>query len=90
MDITLTTEQAQLVQQKLQSGQYHTVDDLLTQAFQLLEEWDEHSMINDLDWIESTQPKVDAAIRSLETKGGNDGEAVVNHLLDKFRQARES
>jgi antitoxin ParD1/3/4 len=40
--------------------------------------------------IESTRQKVDAAIRSLEQKGGMDGETAVNQLLDKFQQARQS
>ncbi len=41
MNITLTTEHEQFIQQKLQSGRYKTVNELLVQAFQLLEEWDE-------------------------------------------------
>jgi len=90
MDITLTTEQAQIIQQKLQSGRYPTIDDLLTQAFQLLDDWDEHSITEDPTWIESTRQKVDVAIQSLESNGGHDGETVVNQLLDKFRQARKA
>ncbi|MBW4621206.1 MAG: hypothetical protein KME17_17860 [Cyanosarcina radialis HA8281-LM2] len=90
MNITLTPEQAQIVQQKLQSGRYETLDDLLAQAFQLLDDWEEHSLTEDPAWIESTRQKVDAAIRSLEQKGGTDGETAVNQLLDKFQQARQS
>jgi antitoxin ParD1/3/4 len=41
MNISLTAEHEQFIQQKLQSGRYETVNDLLMQAFQLLEEWDE-------------------------------------------------
>jgi antitoxin ParD1/3/4 len=33
MNITLTPEQSQMVQQKLQSGRYQNLDDLLLQAF---------------------------------------------------------
>jgi antitoxin ParD1/3/4 len=90
MNITLTPEQAQIVQQKLQSGRYETLDDLLAQAFQLLDDWEEHSLTEDPGWIESTRQKVDAAIRSLEQKGGTDGETAVNQLLAKFQQARQS
>jgi antitoxin ParD1/3/4 len=89
MNITLTPEQAQIIQQKLQSGRYQTLDDLLAQAFQLLDDWEEHSLTEDPAWIESTRQKVDAAIQSLEQNGGTDGETVVNQLLDKFRQARQ-
>jgi antitoxin ParD1/3/4 len=90
MDITLTPEQTQIIQQKLQSGRYQTIDDVLTQAFQLLDDWEEHSITEDPTWIASTRQKVDAAIQSLELNGGHDGETVVNQLLDKFRQARET
>jgi antitoxin ParD1/3/4 len=90
VNITLTPEQAEIIQQKLQSGRYKSVDDLLAQAFQLLDDWDEHSLIEDPEWIESTRQKVDEAILSLEANGGTDGETVVNQMLDKFRQARES
>jgi antitoxin ParD1/3/4 len=90
VNITLTPEQAEIIQQKLRSGRYKSIDDILTQAFQLLEDWDEDSLIEDPDWIESTRQKVDEAILSLEANGGSDGEMVVNQMLDKFRQARES
>lgn len=90
MNITLTPEQAQILQQKLQSGRYQTLDDLLAQAFQLLDDWEEQSLTEDYTWIDSTRQKVDAAIQSLEQNGGTDGEIVVHQLLDKFRQARQS
>ena len=41
MNITLTPEHEELVRQKLQGGRYDTVEELLVQAFQLLEEWDD-------------------------------------------------
>jgi antitoxin ParD1/3/4 len=90
MNITLTPAQARIVQQKLQNGCYETIDDLLSQAFQLLEDWEEHSVAEDPAWIASTRQKVEAAIQPLERNGGTDGEIVVNQLLDKFRQAREA
>jgi antitoxin ParD1/3/4 len=90
MNITLTPEQSQLVQQKLQSGRYQNLDDLLLQAFQLLDDWEEHSLTESPDWIASTRTKVDAAIASIAANGGNDGETAISQLLDKFRQAREA
>jgi antitoxin ParD1/3/4 len=90
MNITLTPEQSQMVQQKLQSSRYQNLDDLLLQAFQLLDDWEEHSLIESPDWIAATRTKVDAAIASIAANGGNDGEAAISQLLDKFRQAREA
>jgi antitoxin ParD1/3/4 len=88
MNITLTPEQSKIIQQKIESGRYQNIDDLLIQAFQLLDDWEEHSLTESPDWISSTRVKVDAAIESLATNGGSDGETVVNQLLDKFRQVR--
>ena len=90
MNITLTLEQSQIVAQKLQSGRYQNMDDLFLQAFQLLDDWEEHSLTESPDWIATTRTKVDAAISSLATNGGNDGETAVSQLLDKFRQARKT
>lgn len=41
MNLLLTAEHEQFIKQKLQSGRYSSVNELLVQAFQLLEEWDE-------------------------------------------------
>ncbi len=90
MNITLTPEQSRLIEQKLQSGRYQNLDDLLIQAFQLLDDWEEHSLTESPDWIAATRTKVDAAIESIAANGGNDGETAISQLLDKFRQAREA
>jgi antitoxin ParD1/3/4 len=90
MNITLSTEQAEIIQRKLQSGRYQTIEDLMAQALQLLDDWDEHDLAEDPTWINATRQKVDSAVKSIETNGGHDGEAVVNQFLDKFRQARET
>ncbi len=90
MNITLTPEQSQIVAQKLQSGRYQNMDDLFIQAFQLLDDWEEHSLTESPDWIATTRTKVDAAISSLATNCGNDGETAVSQMLDQFRQAREA
>jgi hypothetical protein len=50
----------------------------------------DHSLTESPDWIATTRTKVDTAISSLAANGGNDGEAAVSQLLDKFRQAREA
>jgi antitoxin ParD1/3/4 len=89
MNILLTPEQAEIIQQKLQSG-HQNVNDAIDRAIQLLDEWDENTLAEDADWIASTQQKVDLAIDSLGANGVTDGTIVVNWLLDKFRQARQS
>jgi antitoxin ParD1/3/4 len=90
MNVTLTPEQSKIIQVKLQSGRYQTIEEVLAQALLLLDDWDELSLTDDPAWIESTRGKVDEAVKSLAENGGTDGETAVNRLLDKFRQARES
>jgi antitoxin ParD1/3/4 len=89
MNITLTPEQAAAVQRKLQSDRYQDVDELLVQAFELLDEWEEQDLTQDPAWIVATSQKVDEATKSLAINGGSDGETVVNQLLEQFSQARK-
>ncbi len=89
MNVTLTPEQSKIIQVKLQSGRYQTIEEVLAQALPLLDDWDELSLTDDTAWIESTRGKVDEAVRSLAENGGTDGETVVDRLLDKFRQAHQ-
>ena len=62
MNITLTAEHADFVQTKLQSGKCVTVDQLLMEAFNLLEERDRDYV----QWVEETRVKIDAAAESLD------------------------
>ena len=81
MNITLTAEHADFVQTKLRSGKYVTVDQLLMEAFNLLEERDREY----LQWVEETRIKIDAAAESLDRGEGLDGEMVVNRMLERFK-----
>jgi putative addiction module CopG family antidote len=42
MNITLKPEQEKLIQEKLKSGYYNTIDEVIIEAFKLLEERDTH------------------------------------------------
>ena len=86
MNITLNPEQEQFIQDKLQSGEYESVDDVIKAALHLLEEQDEAYE----QWIIETRAKVDAAAASLDRGEGLDGEQVVNRILEKFRHGREA
>jgi antitoxin ParD1/3/4 len=86
MNITLNPEQEQFIQDKLQSGEYKSVDDVIKAALHLLEEQDEAYE----RWIIETRAKVDAAAASLDRGEGLDGKQVVNRILEKFRHGREA
>lgn len=85
MSITLTLEQEQFIQEQLKTGKYQSANEVITEAFRLLETRDK----SDRQWVEEVREKVKVAIASLERGGGRDGEEVVAELLEKFRKARE-
>lgn len=85
MNITLKPEQAELIQQKLNSGKYNNADEVITAALELLERRDREERT----WVEETREKVDVAIEELSRGEGIDGELVVTQLQEKLRQARQ-
>lgn len=85
MNITLKPEQAELIQQKLNSGKYSNIDEVIVEAFRLLEERDREYQI----WVEETREKVDTAIEELRCGEGIDSDVVVTQLKEKLRQARQ-
>jgi len=86
MNITLKPEQAELIQQKINSGKYNNIDEVIAEALQLLSQRD----IEDETWVEETREKVDVAIEELRRGEGIDGDVVIAQLKEKLRQARQS
>ncbi len=43
MNIILNPEQQRFIEQKLSSGNYHSIDEIIVKALRLLEERDKHS-----------------------------------------------
>ncbi|MDB9516550.1 type II toxin-antitoxin system ParD family antitoxin [Roseofilum reptotaenium CS-1145] len=86
MDITLKSEQADLVQQQINSGKYHTPEEVISEALQLLSQRNRDYE----EWVEETRNKVDIAIEELRQGEGIDGEFVVAQLKEKINKARKS
>ncbi len=86
MSISLKPEQEQFIREKLQTGKYQTVDEVITEAFRLLEERDQHYQ----EWLEETSVKIDEGIASLDRGEGIDGETFVNQILTNFKPAKEA
>ncbi len=82
MNISLTPKQERLIQEKLKSGRYSTVDRVIDEALELLEERDRQ----DEDWSGETRQKVIVGSAETERKENLDGEVVMAQLKDKFRQ----
>jgi antitoxin ParD1/3/4 len=86
MSIRLTPDQERLIQTKLQSGKYHSVEEVLEIALRLLDEYD-HA---DAKWVEAVRTKIDAAIEASTHTSPIDGETFVNQILKRFRQTSEA
>lgn len=85
MSISLKPEQEQFIQAKLKSSQYQTVDEVIMEAFRLLEERDRFYG----QWVEQTQNQVAVGLAELNRGEGLASETVIAHLQEKLRQARE-
>lgn len=82
MNITLTAEQEQLIQEKLKSGKYSTVARVIDEALQLLAERDRQYE----KWVEETRQKVAVGIAQIERGEALDGEVVMPQLEERSRQ----
>jgi antitoxin ParD1/3/4 len=86
MNITLKPEEEQLIQEKLKSGKYETVYEVIVEALRLLEERDKHYE----KWVEETRKKVAVGLEQLDRGEGIDGEVVIARLRDKLSKARDN
>lgn len=81
MNISLTPQQERLIQEKLKSGKYSTVDRVIDEALQLLEERDRQ----DENWLEETRRKV--AVGSAEVAVAQLGDNFHQHFLEDANKA---
>jgi antitoxin ParD1/3/4 len=86
MNIILKPEQAQLIQTQIASGKFANPDEVINTALRLLEKLSAEYA----QWIEETREKVNVAIAECDRGEQQDGETVVNQLLDRFQKARGS
>jgi antitoxin ParD1/3/4 len=86
MSISLTPDQERLIQTKLQSGKYRSIEEVLEMALRLLDEYDRA----DAEWVEEVRAKVDAAMVASTHTPPIDGETFVNQILERFQQANQA
>ncbi|MCC5621674.1 type II toxin-antitoxin system ParD family antitoxin [Nostoc sp. CHAB 5715] len=84
MNISLTPELEQLVKDKVSSGKYHSVSEVMGEALRLLEERDR---IRDQRLAE-LKAKIQVGIEELERGEGIDGEEVFAELEEDIRRAQ--
>ncbi len=86
MSIALGLEQEQFIHKKLETGKYRSADEVIFEAFRLLEERDKHYE----QWLQDTRQKVQAGLEQLDRGEGIDGEVVMARFREKIRIAREN
>lgn len=86
MSISLNPTHEQFVLSKIESGKYANVDEVISAAFQLLEEQEQEYSL----WLKETQKKVEVGLAEIERGEVLDTEVVINQLKDKLRQKREA
>jgi antitoxin ParD1/3/4 len=85
MSITLKNEQEQFIQKKLNSGKYGSADEVIFEAFRLLEERDKHYE----QWLQDTRNKVADGLAQLDRGEGLDGESVVSNYQNLQNQKQD-
>ena len=79
MDIILKPEQEKLIKAKVASGKYTTVDEVIAEALELLDERDKHYQ----KWVEDTRHKAAVGLAQLDRGEGIEVQTVINKLKEK-------
>lgn len=77
MSISLTPDQEQFIQTKLQTGKYHSAQEVIEIALRLFDECDRA----DAEWVEEVREKIDMAIETSTHTPPIDGETFINRIL---------
>ncbi|WP_246843943.1 type II toxin-antitoxin system ParD family antitoxin, partial [Hydrocoleum sp. CS-953] len=77
--IILKPEQEKLIQAKVTSGKYTTVDEVIAEALKLLDERDKHYQ----NWVEYTRKKVAVGLAKLDRGEGIEVQTVINKFKEK-------
>jgi antitoxin ParD1/3/4 len=80
MNLTLTPEQAQIIQAQIQSGRFTNPEEAIGLALQLLERSNESYA----EWMEETRQKIQAAPEQVDRGEVLDGATVIAKLQEKL------
>jgi antitoxin ParD1/3/4 len=84
MPTSLTSSQEALLQRLVDTGRFRDASEALETALRLLEEEEQHYQ----QWLAETRRKLATGINELNQGEGLNGEAVIERLRAKIRQAR--
>ncbi|MGK7874301.1 MAG: type II toxin-antitoxin system ParD family antitoxin [Xenococcaceae cyanobacterium] len=85
MNVSLTPELEEFVQEKVKSGRYQSASEVISEALRLFEE---QSKIRQMQ-IEKLRAEVAIGIEQAERGEVFDGEEVVRELLEEINQAEQ-
>jgi antitoxin ParD1/3/4 len=85
MQLTLTPEQADIIQQELATGDYSNINDVVADALQLLTQRRRNHA-----WEKDVQEKVAIAAAELERGEGVDGETAIAALKARLYQRHQA
>lgn len=80
MSISLNPIHEQFVLSKIESGKYANVDEVISAAFQLLEEQEQQYAL----WLADTRQKVEVGLREIERGEVVDIEVAIDRVKDKL------
>jgi antitoxin ParD1/3/4 len=86
VNISLTPDQARIIQAKLQTGKYRDPEEILDLALWLFDEYERA----DTEWGSRVRAKIDAAVAASEQTVPLDGKPFVNQVLERFQRLREA
>ncbi|HSM82135.1 MAG TPA: hypothetical protein VLS96_10635 [Nodosilinea sp.] len=84
MPTSLTSSQQALLQRLVDAGRFQDTSEALETALDLLEKREQHYQ----QWLQDAQHKIAIGIDQLDRGEGLDGNAVIERLQAKIRQAR--
>ncbi|NES19538.1 MAG: type II toxin-antitoxin system ParD family antitoxin [Symploca sp. SIO3E6] len=85
MNVSLTPEFEQFVQEKVKSGRYQSASEVIREALRLLEEQDKIRQMR----IEKLRSQIAIGIEQSDRGEVFDGEEVVRELLEEINQAEQ-
>jgi antitoxin ParD1/3/4 len=86
MNVSLTPELEQFVQDKVKSGRYLSASEVVREALRLLEERDRLREIR----LETLRKEIRTGIEQSDRGEVFEGEAVIQDLLEEIEQARRA
>lgn len=86
MNIVLKPEQKQFIEAQIASGKYSSVEDVLAEAFRLLEAQEKRYQ----NWIEETRPQIAVGLEQADRGQLIEGKLAMERLRSNARQIRES